>query len=88
MIDTVDFSDVERVRLFSGVLEECFDLITNDARGSSYFWDWAKPYLKKKSNMYGNLYTKAISAAEKMGDPYRSQLEDEYLAWKEKVKIK
>ena len=88
MIETVDFSDVERFRLFGDVLEECCDLIDNDVKSAANIWKWAKPHLKKKTTMYGNLYTKAISAAEKMGDPYRSQLEDEYLAWKEKVKIK
>lgn len=87
MIETVDFGEIERIRLFSDVLEECCDLICNAVESSSDLWVWTKPYLQKRSNMYGNLYTKGIAAAKATNDSYATQLEQEYVAWKTKMKL-
>lgn len=88
MIDTTDFKEIERIRLFSDVLEECFEIICGGAKASLRLWKWAKPYLQKKTNMYGNLYTKGISAAKIVNDSYAVQLEQEYIEWKKKMGVK
>lgn len=88
MIDTTDFKEIERIRLFDAVLEECFDIICGDARNSLELWKWAKPYLSNRNNMYGNLYTKGIAAARCVNDPYSEKLELEYRKWKKEVGIK
>ncbi|MBQ4522122.1 MAG: hypothetical protein IJA10_04120 [Lachnospiraceae bacterium] len=87
MIDATDFKEIERIRLFAEVLEECFDIICGDARNSLELWQWGKPYLSKRTNMYGNLYTKGIAAAKCVNDPYSEKLEQEYKDWKKRVGI-
>lgn len=88
MIDTTDFKEIERIRLFDGVLEDCFDIICGGARNSLELWKWAKQYLSKRPNMYGNLYKKGIAAARYVNDPYSEKLEREYKDWKKKFDIK
>ena len=88
MIDTTDFKDIERTRLFGDVLEECFEIISGGVKESAELWKWAKPYLKTRTNMYGNLYTKGIVAAKTVGDSYAVELEQEYIDWKKKVGLK
>ena len=88
MIDTTDFKDIERIRLFGDVLEECFEIISGGVKESIELWKWAKPYLKIRTNMYGNLYTKGIVAAKTVGDSYAVELEQEYIDRKKKVGLK
>ena len=88
MIDTTDFKEVERIRLFGDVLEECFDVICGGVVNSMELWKWAKPYLQKRTNMYGDLYTKGIAAAKMVNDSYSEKLELEYNDWKKKVGIR
>ena len=88
MIDSTDFKEVERIRLFDDVLEECFEIICSGVKDSLGLWKWAKHYLKKKANMYGNLYVKGIAAAKMADDSYAAQLEQEYIDWKKKVGLK
>lgn len=85
MIDTTDFKDVEKIRLFGDVMEECFEIISGEIKDSIGLWKWVKPYLQKRTNMYGNLYTKSIAAAQVVGDSYATQLEQEFIDWKQKV---
>lgn len=87
MIETTDFKEIERIRLFSNVLEESFEIICGFPKVSEELWQWVKPYLqeKTKANMYGNLYKKGIEAAKCVGDPYAVQLEKEYSDWKKKM---
>ena len=88
MIDTTDFKDIERIRLFGDVLEECFEIISGGVKESAELWKWAKPYLMIRTNMYGNLYTKSIIAAQTVGDSYAVKLEQEYIDWKKSVGLK
>ena len=87
MISTTDFKEILQIRLFDSVLEECFDIICGNAMNSLELWQWAKPHLSKRTNMYGNLYTKGIAAAKCVNDPYSEKLELEYKEWKKKVGI-
>lgn len=87
MICTTDFKEILRIRLFDSVLEECFDIICGNAMNSLELWQWAKPHLSKRTNMYGNLYMKGIAAAKCVNDPYSEKLELEYKEWKKKVGI-
>lgn len=82
MIDTTDFKEIQQIRLFAGVLEECFDIICGNVKNSLELWQWAKPHLSERTNMYGNLYTKGIAAAKCVNDPYSEKLEQEYKDWK------
>ncbi len=82
MIDTTDFKEIERIRLFASVLEECFDIICGGVRNSLELWEWARPYLSKRTNMYGNLYKKGIAAAKCVNDPCSEKLKLEYKDWK------
>ena len=88
MIDTTDFKEVERIRLFGDVLEECFDIICGGDTNSIELCKWSKAYLLKRTNMYGNLYTKGIAAAKMLNDSYSEKLELEYNDWKKKVGIR
>jgi len=88
MIDTTDFKEIEQIRLFCCVLEECFDIICGGATKPLELWKWAKTYLSKRTNMYGNLYKKGIAAAKYVNDPYGKKLEQEYREWKKKVGLK
>lgn len=88
MIDTTEFKDIERIRLFGDVLEECFEIISGGVKESAELWKWAKPYLKIRTNMYGNLYTKGIAAAKTVGDSYAMELEKEYIDWRKKAGLK
>lgn len=85
MIDTTDFKEIERIRLFGDVLEECFEIICGNEKESFRLWKWAKPYLQRRTNMYGNLFTKGIAAAKSVHDSYSIQLEQEYMDWKETI---
>ena len=88
MIDATNFNDIERIRLFGDVLEECFEIISGGVKESAELWKWAKPYLMIRTNMYGNLYTKSIIAAQTVGDSYAVKLEQEYIDWKKSVGLK
>lgn len=87
VIETLPYEDYKTIRLFDDLLECSLDLICQAPQNKDTLWTWAKPYTKGKTNMYGNLYTKAINAAKIMQDPYATQLEQEYSAWKKKVGI-
>ena len=87
MIDTVNFKDIVEIRLFSTVLEECFDIICGGVSDSAQLWQWAKPYLLNQTNMYGNLYKKGIAAARCVNDLYSEQLEYDYREWKKMMEI-
>lgn len=82
MIAAADFKEVEEIRLFKSVLEECFEIICGEVKDARDLWEWAKPYMQKSKNRYGNLYIKAISAAKTIHDDYAVQLEQEYRNWK------
>lgn len=92
IIDIKDFKEVESRNLFSNVLEECLEIIGGGVKEADELWKWAKPYLeervKKKTSMYGNLYTKGIIAAQAVGDTYAIQLKQEYIEWAKKVGLK
>lgn len=79
--------EIQRIRLFAYVLEECFDIICGGVRNSLELWKWAKPYLSERTNMYGNLYKKGIAAAKCVNDSYGEKLELEYKDWKKNVGI-
>ena len=82
MIDSTDFKEIEKIRLFGDVLEECFDIICAEVAKSFDLWEWAKPYAFKNTIMYGNLYKKGIAAAKCINDPCSIELEREYSQWK------
>ncbi len=88
MIDTTDFKEIEQIRLFCCVLEECFDIICGGVTKPLELWKWAKTYLSKRTNMYGNLYKKGIAAAKYVNDPYGKKLDQEYREWKKIVGLK
>lgn len=85
VIETISYEDFITIRLFGDFLEASFDIICHTPQGKDTLWIWAKSYLTEKTNMYGNLYTKAIAAAKAMQDPYAAQLKQEYIAWKKKA---
>lgn len=85
MIDTTKIKEIEGIRFFGDVLEECFEIISGGVKESAELWKWAKPYLMIGRNMYGNLFTKGIVAAKTIGDSYALKLEQEYTDWKKKV---
>ena len=58
MIDTTNFKDIERIRLFGDVLEECFEIISGGVKESIELWKWAKPYLKIRKNIVWKLIYK------------------------------
>ncbi len=87
MIDTADFKEIERIRLFGDVLEECFEIICGGVKNSVELWKWAKPFIQKRTNMYGNLFVKGIAAAKCANDSFAIQLEQEYMDWKRKMKV-
>lgn len=87
MIAATDFKEIEKIRLFGDVLEECFEIICGEVKDARDLWEWAKPYLQKRKNRYGDLYTKGISAAKTIHDDYAVQLEQEYMNWLECVKF-
>ncbi len=66
-------------------MEISFSLICNYSDVAEELWVWAKPELQNKKSMYGNLYTKGISAAKAVQDNYAIQLEKEYAEWKKRV---
>lgn len=82
MIAATDFKEIEEIHLFKSVLEECFEIICGEVKAARDLWEWAKPYMQKSKNRYGNLYTKAILAAQTIHDDYAVQLEQEYRNWK------
>ncbi len=88
MTDKTDFSSVERIRLFGGVLEEACELVSARVKDALSLWQWAKPYLQIRKNMYGNLFTKGIAAAKSVNDPYAAQLEREYIEWRKSLGLK
>ena len=85
MINTVDFKEIEGIRLFGYVLESCFEIICGGVKDSVELWKWAKPYMQKRANMYGNLFEKGIAAAKCSNDSFAIQLEQEYMDWKKEV---
>ena len=90
MIVTVDFKEISQTRCFCSVLEESFDITCALETVPTDLWKWAKKNLHrvKKQRMYGNLYKKAIAAANCCGDAIASKLEKEYIAWKIEMGIK
>lgn len=87
MTDTTNFESIIRIRLFSSVLEECCDIACSYPEKSEELWQWTKPYILTRTNMYGNLYTKAIAAAKAAKDSYADILAKEYDKWKKEMKI-
>ena len=90
MIETVDFTDILEIRLFSSVLEESFEIICGFPQVSKELWSWSKSYLIKmdRRQMFGNLYEKAIAAAKCCEDPCAVQLEQDYILWKNEIGLK
>ena len=84
VIETTDYGQIKSRRLFRNILEVCFEVTANDPVMGSVLWDWAKAELQNEpqSSWYGNLYTKAIAAAEAVNDPYAEILEKEYRKWR------
>ena len=89
MIDTTDFKEIQMIRLFRSVLEECFEIICGLSDTPVDLWEWAKSYLlmMDKKQKFGNLYEKSIAAAKCCGDEIAEALEKEYAEWKEEVKF-
>ena len=89
MIATVDFKEILQIRLFASVLEESFEIICALDTPLFDLWKWAKKYLlnMEKQKMFGNLYKKAIAAAKRCGDPIATELENEYITWKNTMGI-
>lgn len=85
MITKTNLKAVWGIRLFDKALEACLEIICGDPKEAPELWKWAKPYLQKRTDRYGNLYTKGIAAAKCVGDPYAAQLEQEYLSWKAEI---
>jgi len=90
MIDTTDFKEIQMMRLFKAVLEECFEIVCGLSATPFDLWEWAKKYLlmMEKGQKFGNLYEKSIAAAKCCGDEITEDLENEYAAWKKEVSIK
>ena len=90
MIDTTDFMEIQMIRLFQSVLEECFEIVCGLSDTPIDLWEWAKNHLltMEKKKKFGNLYEKSIAAAKCCRDEIAEDLEKEYAAWKEEVLIK
>ena len=88
LLENTNYQEIIRIRLFTDVLEECFEIICKYDEKALSLWKWAKPYLQKRENMYGNLYIKGIEAANAVKDPYVKELEARFDDFKEKTSIK
>lgn len=88
LLENSNYHEIIRIRLFGDVLEECFEIICKCDEKALSLWKWAKPYLQKRENMYGNLYIKGIEAANAVKDSYVKELETRYDDFKEKTSIK
>jgi len=80
VVETTDYSQIRRLRLFGSVLEACFEVTANAPAEAADLWNWAKGELQNmpQSVRYGNLYKKGIAAAQALKDPYGKILEREY----------
>ena len=80
MIDTTDFKEIQMIRLFRSVLEECFEIICGLSDTPIDLWEWAKSYLlmMDKKQKFGNLYEKSIAAAKCCGDEIAEALEPKF----------
>lgn len=87
MLDTVDYGQIREIRMFADFLEAGFELICNCPDVAESLWRWAKQELEGMTDLYGNLYKKAIAAAKAVHDPYEATLTKEYEAWKKKMGI-
>lgn len=87
MLDTVDYGQIREIRMFADFLEAGFELICNCPDVAESLWRWAKQELEGMTDLYGNLYKKAIAAAKAIHDPYEATLTKEYEAWKKKMGI-
>lgn len=88
LLENANYQEIIKIRLFTDVLEECFELICKHEKAALSLWKWAKPYIQNRDNMYGNLYIKGIDAAKAVNDPYAEELENRYNEFKEKISIK
>ena len=90
MIDTTDFKEIQTIRLFASVLEECFEIVCGLNDTPIELWEWSKKYLlmMEKGQKFGNLYEKSIAAAKCCGDEIAKNLEEEYNTWKIDKRIK
>ncbi len=81
VIQSTDYKQVRRLRLFGDILEGCMEVIAQKPAGTFDLWEWTKGELegKPRINRYGDLYTKGIAAARAVGDPFADKLEQEYL---------
>ncbi len=74
--------------LFRFVLEDCMDIILGGGKDAERLWQWSKPWiLEQQTRLHGNLYKKAVQAAQKLGDPEAQPLEQGYLAWRQKTRL-
>lgn len=88
MINSTKLSEVYPINLFNFILEDCVDLICKYGEQAESLWDWAKPFLKKKSDdMYGNLYEKSIKAAETVNDGLAKILSKKYALWRKRISL-
>ncbi len=80
VIETTDYRQIRRLRLFGYILEACFELTANAPAASADLWSWAKSELQSmpQSSRDGTLYKKGIAAAKALKDPYGKELEQEY----------
>jgi len=80
VMETTDYEQIRRLRLFGSVLEACFEIVANDSVAAAGLWGWAKAEMQNlpQSGRYGNLYKKGIAAAKAMHDSYGRKLEQEY----------
>ncbi len=84
VIQSTDYKQVRRLRLFGDILEGYMEVIAQKPAGTFDLWEWTKGELegKPRINRYGDLYTKGIAAARAVGDPFADKLEQEYLDWR------
>ena len=61
-----------------------FEIICKDDENVLFLWQWAKPYVQNKNNIYENLYIKVIEATKTDNDSYEKELEVKYNDFKKK----
>lgn len=78
--------EVCHLRLFLNILELSMEIICNYPEKAQELWKWCKPRLKEKdTDLYGNLYEKAVCAAKKVGDVYAAELEEKHQQWHDRM---
>ena len=88
VIQTTNYKEIRRIRLFGNLLEAAFEITANWPETPGTLWEWAKEEFEGYKIKYGNLYTKGIEAARAVSDTYLEKLEEEYLKWRKQVGLR